>query len=166
MIKIVGTAIMRFVYNPRETFNPSYNPIETWTTSYNHGSRQYFATDFKINGEYFKSKSKNEYYKIIPSNIKINDLIESELKYQSSFIPPLELYNRMKNDGFDPETQCIVKLIIEDDKGYFVENYQHILAPPYAHIEIMPDIKDEKTFISKVNMDFKPIPDIDVDYRK
>lgn len=159
MLRIIATSAVRFIYNPYETFNPSYNPIQDLTTILEEGSRTKFCTDYKINGEYFKTKTKNEYYRIIPSNKTINDIIENELNNYTTFKSASEILREMDNYGYDPEKHCIVKLVIEDNKGYFVENYQYITAPPKSHVEIMSDVTNKKTFIYRANMKFEPIPE-------
>jgi hypothetical protein len=155
---IVNAAI-RFMYKPEETFNPAYSPHQD--------GRRFYSTHMYINGEYFKSKNKNNYYKILPKNTTLADLMREEYQFHE-FKPAPRLVETIKmnsgkpNPYYDPKFDCIVKLEIEDDKEYFVENNQNLSALEKVRVTIMSDITNEDELIYKLSQEkFEPVPDTD-----
>lgn len=172
MFNTFAKAAVRFINNPAETFNEAYNPHEREIFPA-EGSRSLYCRDIMINGEYFKSKNKNNYYRIVPNNITLKELMENDRVFgigeHNEFQPAPRLlefikrpsipYKKSLKFGFDPETECLVKLEIENNKAYFVENYQAILAHAGARITIMRDIKTEDDLVAKLSAEhFEEVP--------
>lgn len=166
MMNEIAKAFVRFMNDPRETFNPVYEPYEKEIFPEN-GTKRFYGTDQYINGAYFKSKNKNNYYLIVPSNMTLKEIMENNPFERREFrsaprllteVKPKVVYKNMRT-GFDPNTECLIKLEIEDDKPYFVENYQCISAPKNARITIISDITSESVLIQKLmEEEFVPIP--------
>lgn len=163
IVSSIVNAAIRFMYKPAETFNTAYSPHQD--------GRRFYSTDMYINGEYFKSKNKNNYYKILPKNTTLADLMREEYQFHE-FKPAPRLVETIKmNSGnpyrnpysyYDPKFDCIVKLEIEDDKQYFVENNQNLRALEKVRVTIMSDITNEDELINKLSQEkFERVPCMD-----
>jgi hypothetical protein len=132
--------------------NPAYQHKQDIGDDFKYGSRNYFGTDCAINGEYFRSKSKNEYYNIIDKNAPAKDI--SELTF---FIPSNKLPERLKMWKYDPKKHLIVRLAFDKNKKYFVESYQDINI-----MDRNPDVivmtVDDKELLANLP-EFVPLPD-------
>lgn len=135
--------------------NPTYNPVQSHDDSWKHGSRRHFGTDFYINGEYFRSRTKNEYVQIVDKKKSVGDLS----RQHDTFFVPLrgEMQNRLDMWGYDPKKHSIVLLEFSKNKGYFVESNQDIKV---AHPDVI--VVSEDTDIYDLLMSrpkFVPLPD-------
>lgn len=130
----------------------NYAPYQSAADMYIHGSRNLFCTDCGINGEYFKSKSSNEYYQVIQKNMTIEDMC-----YLEGFFHKEHFIRELKNCNFANHTHIIIKLIFDNDKSYFVEANQNIsISNP--NFEVIQNIKDINNFINNLQP-FVPIPE-------
>ena len=106
--------------------NSAYQPLQSYEDLYKHGSRRYFGTDNSINGEYFRSRTKNEYFQIIDKKMSVGELSAGR-KFLCSFVPLRgEMENRLDLWGYDPKKHSIVLLVFSKNKRYFVESNQAI----------------------------------------
>ena len=147
-----STAIRSLYSGIQNKLNPAYQHKQDIRDDFKYGSRNYFGTDCAINGEYFRSKSKNEYYNIIDKNAPAKDI--SELTF---FIPSEKLPERLKMWKYDPEKHLIVRLVFDKNKKYFVESYQDINI-----MDRNPDVivmtVDDKELLENLP-EFVPLPD-------
>ena len=70
--------IPKALFSAHPIFDRMLNPAHESNQSVNdwmkYGSRSRFQTDLHINGEYFRSRTNNQYFCIIDKNEKIGDL--------------------------------------------------------------------------------------------
>jgi hypothetical protein len=144
-----STAIRSLYSGIQNWSNPAYQHKQDIGDDFKYGSRNYFGTDCAINGEYFRSKSKNEYYNIVDKESPAKDI--SELTF---FIPSEKLPERLKMWKYDPEKHLIVRLAFDKNKRYFVESYQDINIT-----DRNPDVMtvDDKELLANLP-EFVPLP--------
>lgn len=100
-------------------FNSVYKENQSYEDSNNYGSKKIFSTDCFINGEYFRSRTNNQYFCVVDKNIKLSDV--------HNFISDFrELEQAIKIKNFNPEKHNILRLEFTKNKKYFVESYQAI----------------------------------------
>jgi hypothetical protein len=111
-----------------------------------------FVTECFVDGEYFQSKSNNEYYNIIPKNMSVEDMCYiDEFFHKNIFIEMLKNYN------FSNDKHIIIKLIFDKNKLYFVERNQNI-SIRYPNFTIIQNIESVDNFINNLGP-FIPIPE-------
>ena len=99
--------------------NPAYESNQTINDSFKYGSRNHFSTDHHINGEYFRSRTDNQYFCVVDKNIKINEI--------SMFMGDFrELHNALGTRNYNEDKHIILRLEFTKNKQYFVESYQAI----------------------------------------
>jgi hypothetical protein len=136
--------------------NSAYQPLQSYEDSYKHGSRRHFGTDNSINGEYFRSRSKNEYFQIIEKKMSVGDLSIGIIR--NRFIPLRgEMENRLDLWGYDPKKHSIVLLEFSKNKGYFVESNQDVQTD-HPDVTIMSDDTDIYDLLMS-RPKFVPLPD-------
>jgi hypothetical protein len=144
-----STTIRSIFVGVQNHLNTTYIPHQDWSDVCKHGSRNIFSTDMSINGEYFRSKSKNEYYQIIDKNTQAKDI--SKLTF---FIPSEKIKERLILWDYDHKKHLIVRLDFNKDKGYFVESYQDItITDPDVIIMTV----DDKELLANLPI-FTPLP--------
>jgi len=100
-------------------FNKAYEPNQSISNDFKYGSKKDFITDYHINGEFFRSRTDNEYFWVIKKDSKINQLSNIPM-----FIPSYKLPERFK---YFNQNECVfVRLEFTKDKKYFVESNQDI----------------------------------------
>lgn len=97
--------------------NPAYEANQSHDSLWKNGSRNYFSTDCSINGEYFRSRTDNQYFRIVNKDFEIKHLYQL-----THFFPP----NQLTIFEYDPVKHVIVRLEFSKDKSYFVESNQAI----------------------------------------
>ena len=145
-----STAIRSIYVGIQNNFNPAYRPHQDISDYMKNGSRNYFATDCGINGEYFRSKSKNEYYQMINKNTPAKD-ISNNLSF---FIPSTKLRERLIKWGYDSNKHLIVRLDFDKNKSYFVESYQDIKI---KNPDVIVIAMDDKELLENLP-EFIPLP--------
>lgn len=133
-------AIFSALPSVQSIFNPSYESNQSTDSWCKNGSRKYFGTDSLINGEYFRSRTDNQYFRIINKDYQIK-----ELQKFTHFFPSTQLYDV----EYDPIKHVIIRLEFIKNKGYFVESNQSItISNP--DVTILSDIKTIKELLSNV----------------
>jgi hypothetical protein len=99
--------------NPAQDSN---QPISDWMK---YGSRHNFQTDLAINGEYFRSRTDNQYFCVVDKNIKVGEISQ----YMGDFRP---LDDAIRIRPYHPDKNIILRLEFTKNKAYFVESYQAI----------------------------------------
>ena len=99
--------------------NPAYESNQSISDCFKYGSKQKFSTDHHINGEYFRSRTNNEYFCVLDKDTKIGEL--------SMFLPDFRpLHKALAARNYNPDKNIIVRLEFTKNKAYFVESYQAI----------------------------------------
>ena len=83
--------------------------------------KNYFTTDYFIEGEYFRSKTNNEYFRIIDKNEYMKNSQQI-----THFFPSSNLSSHPHFKNYDPEKHVIIRLEFNKNKNYFVESNQAI----------------------------------------
>jgi len=83
------------------------------------GSRNRFTTDCHINGEYFRSRTNNQYFCVVDKNVKVGELSE----FMGDF---RQIHNALGTRNYHPDKHVILRLEFSRNKEYFVESYQAI----------------------------------------
>lgn len=144
-----STAIRSIYVGVQNNLNPTYRPRQECSDVFKTGSRNIFSTDMGINGEYFRSKSKNEYYQIIDKNTQAKDI--SKLCF---FVPSEKIKERLILWGYDSKKHLIVRLDFNKNKSYFVESYQDItITDP----DVIVMTLDDKELLENLP-EFTPLP--------
>ena len=112
--------------------NPAYQTDKSSLDPIKYGSRNCMSTDHHINGEYFRSRTDNQYFCVIDKNTKINEI--------SMFIGDFRSLNEaLRIRSYNPDKNIILRLEFTKNKAYFVENYQAItIKNPDITIMNMP----------------------------
>ena len=133
-------------------FNSSFKENQSFEDIRKFGSKNYFSTDCAINGEYFRSRTKNQYFCVVDKNVKLCEVHNHICDFR-------ELEEAIKIRSYNPEKHNILRLEFTNNKNYFVESYQAI------------DMfnKEEKPDVTLINMSleelrnitpkFEPLPD-------
>lgn len=112
--------------------NPAYKSKQSVSDYMTYGSRNRFSTDHHINGEYFRSRTNNQYFCVVDKNIKINEI--------STFVGdfrPLDVALQLRD--YHPDKNKILRLEMTKNKAYFVESYQAItIRNPDVTVMNMP----------------------------
>ena len=113
-------------------------------TSY---QKNHFTTDTHINGEFFRSKTNNQYFCVVNKDTKVGELSRFTGDFRS-------LENAIKIRNYNPETDVILRLEFTKNKSYFVESYQAIsIDNPDVTVMNMPFEE-----LLKSTPDFEPLP--------
>lgn len=99
--------------------NPAYESNQSIDDFFKYGSRKNFHTDIHINGEYFRSRTNNQYFCVVDKKSTID-----ELNNMLGDFRPLE--DAIKVCKYNPEKDKIIRLELTRNKAYFVESYQAI----------------------------------------
>lgn len=145
-----STAIRSMYAGIQNKLNPAYRHNQDIGDTFKHGSRNYFGTDCGINGEYFRSRSKNEYYNIVDKNMSTRDI--STLSF---FVPSSKLPERLHIWNYDPKKHLIVRLYFHKNKSYFVESYQDIKI---TNPDVIVMTADDNEVLENLP-EFIPLPD-------
>jgi len=100
-------------------FNPAYESKQSISDGFEYGSKKNFMTEYSINGEFFRSRTDNEYFWIVKKETQINQLSNIPM-----FIPSYKLLERFKY--FNQKDYVFVRLEFTKNKSYFVESTQDI----------------------------------------
>lgn len=114
-------------------FNPSYRAFQPFEDYWNYGSRNHFETDLSINGEYFRSRTNNQYFCVVDKNaLKVLKNIDH---YICDF---RELEQAIKIRNYNPQKHALLRLEFKPYKSYFVESYQAITVkePDFTVVDI------------------------------
>jgi len=114
--------------------NPAYesNKTQSIRDFMKHGSRSNFHTDMHINGEYFRSRTDNQYFCVINKNDTIDQLYGTIADFRP-------LHDAIRVRDYNPDKHRILRLEFTKNKGYFVESYQAIsVKNPDVTIMNMP----------------------------
>ena len=108
-------------------------------------------TDYHFEGEFFRSKTQNQYFCVMDKNRKVGDL--SSLKNFGGDFRPLDQAIQMLHK-YDPEKDVLLRLEFTKHKYYFVESYQAIsIQNPDVTVMNMP--LDE---LISMTPKFEPLP--------
>jgi len=100
-------------------FNPAYEPKQSIYNDFKYGSKKSFTTEYHINGEFFRSRTDNEYFWVVKKNSTIDQITRIP-----SFVPSYKLPERFK---YLNQNECVfVRLEFTKNKRYFVESNQDI----------------------------------------
>ena len=119
-INNMNTLIPKAAFTTYPFLNSLLNPAYD-CKNYYYGSRNEFTTDIRINGEYFRSRSDNQYFKIVSNKDTIQDI-----RKFSYYVSPHHLLKDVKRINFDSSKHSIVRLEFEKDKAYIVDKNQCI----------------------------------------
>lgn len=121
------------MFNPAHESN--YPDYDWWT----YGSRRNLSTDGAFNGEYFRSRTDNQYFAVVrkDKNIKLDDIIKGkrigdfrDINYSVKFL---------KDTDPNLDDHIILRLEFTKNKTYFVESYQSVtVSNPDVTIINMP----------------------------
>ena len=129
-------------------FNPSFKKNQLFEVLSKYGSKNLFSTDCYINGEYFRSRSNNQYFCVVDKNIKLCEVHKHVCDFR-------ELEEAIKIRSFNPEKHNILRLEFMNDKKYFVESYQAIdIENP--DVTLMTYSLEE---LRNITPKFEPLPD-------
>ena len=110
--------------------NPAHESNQSISDWAKHGSRRHFQTDMHINGEYFRSRTDNQYFCVVDNNTNVGEISE----FMGDF-RPLHCLTR----DYHPDTHRILRLEFTKYKEYFVESYQAItIKNPDVTVMNMP----------------------------
>ena len=99
--------------------HPAYESNQSVNDYFKYGSKSSFATNRHINGEYFRSRTNNQYFCVVDKNTKIGEL--------SQFVGDFrEIHNALGTRNYHPDKHVILRLEFARNKEYFVESYQAI----------------------------------------
>ena len=99
--------------------NPTHESNQKQSYGDKYGSRSRFTTDCHINGEYFRSRTDNQYFCVVDKNAKVGEL--------SQFVGDFrEIHHALKTRNYDRDKHVILRLEFSRNKEYFVESYQAI----------------------------------------
>ena len=99
--------------------NPAHESNQSMHDSWKYGSRTRFQTDMHINGEYFRSRTNNQYFCVVHKNTKVGEITE----FMGDFRP---LKDALRIRDYNPDKHNILRLEFTRNKEYFVESYQAI----------------------------------------
>ena len=114
-------------------FNSSYDANQSFEDSWKYGSKKYFSTDGSINGEYFRSRTNNQYFCVVDKNIKLCEVNNYLCDFR-------ELEEAIKIRNYNPEKHNILRLEFTKNKKYFVESYQAIDMCYEGKVKEKPDV--------------------------
>ena len=148
--------LFRSIHNPNHKFylslanqwmltqNKAYRSNQSWEDEKKYGSRNKFHVFNKINGEYFRTLSNNQYYRIVDKH--------ADPKSFRYFWPSIWIQGKV----VDPKTQKLLRLEIVRNKGYWIEGDQSI----ELEIGVEPDVVVVETPIDDLVIpEFVPVPD-------
>lgn len=124
--------------------NPAYN-------STMDENRKNFYTDRYINGEYFRSRTDNQYFCFVQ---KKNACVE--IQGRNPEFRPLEDLIKIYNITEIPDDKFLVRLEFTNNKEYFIEGYQAITVEK-PDFTIFQNVSLEE--IRKTTPKFVPVPD-------
>ena len=129
--------------------NPTHESNQKQSYDDKYGSRSRFTTDCHINGEYFRSRTNNEYFCVLDKDTEIGEL--------SMFLPDFRpLHKALAARNYNPDKNIIVRLEFTKNKAYFVESYQAIsISNPDVTIMNIP--LEELLLITQK---FEELPDL------
>ena len=117
-----------------EMLNPAYKSNQSMDEKdfWKYGSRSRFTTDRHINGEYFRSRTDNQYFCVVDKNAKVGEL--------SQFVGDFrEIHHALRTRNYDHDKHVILRLEFSRNKEYFVESYQAIsIKNPDVTVMDMP----------------------------
>jgi len=99
--------------------NPAYESNQSVNDYWKYGSKNSFATDRHINGEYFRSRTNNQYFCIVDKNAPVGKISEFVGDFR-------EIHNALGTRNYDRDKHVILRLEFARNKIYFVESYQAI----------------------------------------
>ena len=123
------------------------NSVEDYTYFSKDGSR-HFACNCYINGEYFRSKTNNQYFSVVKKDVKLDNIHNAIYDFR-------ELEKAIELRKYNPETDNIVRLEFSKNKKYFVESYQAIFTDNPDITIINMSLED----IREITPSFEPLPD-------
>ena len=130
-------------------FNSSYRANQPINDRMNNGSRNDFQTDIFINGDYFRSRTNNQYFCVVDKKRAV------ELSKTDYFAGDFrELEQAIKIGKYNPEKDVILRLDFSGNKSYFVESYQaiSIRKPDFTVVDIpLGELR-------KITPKFEPLP--------
>jgi hypothetical protein len=128
-------------------FNPSYRSRQSMDDRLQNGSRKDFQTDMSINGEYFRSRTNNQYFCVVEKE-KVEDYKRG--RFTGDF---RELDKVLKTRKYNPDKDVLLRLVFTD-KPYFVESYQAITVknPDVSVVDIPLDR------LRTITPTFEPLP--------
>ena len=115
-------------------FNPSYRSRQTMDDRLQNGSRKDFQTDMSINGEYFRSRTNNQYFCVVDKERAID---YNRCRFMGDF---RELDKALETRKYNPDKHALLRLVFTN-KPYFVESYQAITVenPDVSVVDIPLD---------------------------
>jgi hypothetical protein len=116
-MNFIPKAIFSYYPKIQVLLNPAYEAKQSYDSLKKDGSRNYFGIDCSINGEYFRSRTDNQYFNIIFKDIKIKEIKEFDYFFPSTRLCDIE---------YDSTKHVIIRLEFNKDKSYFVERNQCI----------------------------------------
>ena len=112
--------------------NPAYESTQSVHDYWKYGSKNSFATDRHINGEYFRSRTNNQYFCVVDKNAQVGKISEFVGDFR-------EIHNALGTRNYDRDKHVILRLEFARNKIYFVESYQAInIKNPDVTIMDMP----------------------------
>ena len=113
--------------------------------------KQYFITDNTMDGEYFRSKTKNQYFCLVDKNVKLGDVHNHIHDFR-------ELEEAVKN--YDPENHRILRLEFTKNKKYFAVGSQAI-EMCWEGVKEKPDVTIMNMSLEElrnITPKFEPLP--------
>ena len=138
--------IPKAVFSAHHLFDACLNPAYKSTLEEN---RQNFETDCYINGEYFRSRTDNQYFCFVQKKNAV------EIRGRFPEFRPLEDLIQIYKITEIPEDKLLVRLEFTNSKQYFIEGYQGITVenPDFT---IFQNVSLEE--IRKTTPKFVPVP--------
>ena len=113
----------------------------------NDNNKNNLHTDYSFNGEFFRSKTNNQYFCVVDKNRKVGELSPFYGDFRS-------LENAIKIRKYNPEKDVILRLEFTKNKLYFVESYQAI-SVSNPDVTVMNMSLEE---LIKITPDFEELP--------
>lgn len=113
-------------------FNRAYEPNQSINDAFKYGSKTNFSTDHHINGEYFRSRTDNQYFCVVEKEVNVGELSQ----FIGDFRP---IDDALKIRTYNSDKHIILRLEFMKHKAYFLESYQAIsIKNPDVTVMDMP----------------------------
>lgn len=127
-----------------KAFASYYNGLFT-----SKNKNDFICTDCYFTGEEIKSKSNNQYFRIVDKNEKISNL--NNFNYYFPLHHIMETSDKL-NFKFDPNKHMLIRLEFTKNKKYFIESNQCISVMNFSHIN-----DNNKPDVTVLNIPFEEI---------
>ena len=143
-------------------FNPFYKPDQGFYDYVKYGSKNDFYTKIYINGEYFRSRSNNQYFCVVGNQIEAGELSGFKFPFTRIDLATKVVYHDIRQQNkihvecrkYDPTKDHLLRLVINPHKKYFIDADQKIwIFSPDVIVET-----DELKSLECCLYDFEEVP--------